>query len=308
VKRLLALAGAFLIVSASCIGSSALAQTAPAPAAVPAKPADGAASHEAAKSPAISSLSKTFFVVTDSPGDNSGSKSAVSIGVANEFRKAMNALTGPVPWILPEPSWEQKNLSDQCYDDPQALGGVIVTYYAGAASHFYLIYQEETLTFYITAQVVACDRSTNPTGAPVIVGVIGELPGAHGTPWVVRRSQVSIPLVSIAGLAAVASKGTVSSKTTDATSTAIVASLFTQASNRDIPGYSTPLKMRFSSQHIGVDLLRAMRDICAPARAPGAPPETQLLTELCTKLGFSANPAVDQAVLDAYEAKQRREQ
>lgn len=233
----------------------------------------------------------------------------VAIGVADEIRKAMHTFVGAPPWIIPEPSWDAKALSDQCHDDPKAIGGVIITYYSGTASHFFLIYQEETLTFSLTAQVVACNFPAGEKDAtPEVVGVIAELPGAHGTPWVVRRSQVSVPLVSFAGLAAIMSKGTVSAKNSDATSAAIIASLFTQASSRDIPGYSQPLKMRYGSQHIGVDLLRAMRDICAPSPTAAPTLDRAPLINLCAYMGFTGDPgnvAAQQRALDDFEAKER---
>lgn len=302
----------------SCVSASALGQTSNAvpPAAAlqsisTSAPSESSASREAAKYPAITSVNPSFFVLTDGPGDNTGAKPMLAIGIANEIRKAMHTLPGVQPWIIPQPSWGAKDLSDQCHDDPKALGGVIITYYAGNASHFFLIYQEETLTFSLTAQVVACNFPVGAKdAAPTVVAVIAELPGAKGTPWVVRRSQVSVPLVSFAGLGSIFSKGTVSSKDNNATSAAIVAGLFTQASSRDIPGYSEPLKMRYASQHVGVDLLRAMRDTCAPL--PTAPPltDSSVLNNLCSYLGLTNDPgkvAEQQRALDAYEAKVRLE-
>jgi hypothetical protein len=260
--------------------------------------------------PRLTSLKSTFFVVPES--NDAAASMMMSIGTANEIRKALEPFGGATPWVMPEPDWKTANLMQQCLDDPEAVGGVVVAFYAGAASHFYLLYQSETQTFSLTAEVISCNRS--PDGAkadPTVVGVIAELPGAHGTPWVVRRSQVSIPLISFAGLATLFQKGGTSSKTTsnNVTTAAVFAALVGQASTRDIPGYSTPLKLRYGSQEAGVDLVRAMRDLCTshadlPADASSAPRD-----KLCTAIGFTLDPAkvkAQQDALDAYEAAKRR--
>ena len=274
----------------------------------------------------LTSLKPTFFIVTEPSDTQSGV--AMTLGVANEFRKAMKPLRGAVPWIVPETSWHTPELLKQCQNDPMAVGGVVITFYTGAASHFYLVYQEETQTFELTAELVSCNRE-RPTAdaAPTVVGVIAELPGAHGTPWVVRRSQVSIPLITFAGLATLFSHAntagnstqvksgpdgsittTTSSTNANVTGAAILASLFSQSSNRDIPGYSTPLKLRAASQTTGVDLLRAIRDLCTShSDLPGGVDATPR-DKLCTALGLTLNPAeIDkqQKALDDFEAAER---
>jgi hypothetical protein len=251
----------------------------------------------------LSELNHTFFVGIDT---SDGAQTMMAIGVANEIRKAMKPLLGAGPWIVPEPSWRGPEIVSQCNSDPQAIGGVILTYYTGFASHFYLLYQSETTTFQMTAEVIACNR-TGGNVAPTMVGVIAELPGAKGTPWIVRRSQVSIPLISAA---AATSLFTVSRATTDTNLTyaAIIGSLFSQASTRDIPGYSEPLRLRYGSQHIGVDLVRAMRDMCTTHADLNAPSNAQPRDDLCTALGFTLDPAKvkeQQDALDAFELKER---
>lgn len=268
---------------------------------------------DATPTPPLRALQPTFFVLTDSADPISGSM--MTIGTTTEIRKAVKPLLGNGPWILPQPDWKRDDLVRQCLADPLALGGVVVTFYTGAASHFYLLYQSETQTFVVTAELIACDRSDDKTTAtPTVVGVIGELPGAHGTPWVVRRTQVSIPLISFAGLASLLlpKSPTTTTKsgstTSDVTSTAIVASLVSQASTRDIPGYSTPLKLRYGSQEVGVDLVRAMRDLCTSHAdlAPGT--DASPRDRLCTAFGFTLDPkqvTAQQEALDKFEAAER---
>jgi len=296
-----------LSLAAFCAASLAPALGDPPKEAAPAPPKD------VAPAPPLRALQPTFFVLTDSADPISGSM--MTIGTTTEIRKAVKPLLGAGPWILPQPDWKRDDLVRQCLADPLALGGVVVTFYTGAASHFYLLYQSETQTFVVTAELIACNRSDDKASAtPTVVGVIGELPGAHGTPWVVRRTQVSIPLISFAGVASLLlpKSPTTTSKsgttTSDVTSAAIVASLVSQASTRDIPGYSTPLKLRYGSQEVGVDLIRAMRDLCTSHAdlAPGA--DATPRDRLCNAFGFTLDPAkvaAQQEALDKFEAAER---
>lgn len=265
------------------------------------------------KAAPATSLKPTFFVITE--GANSDAGSAMALGVADEIGKAMKPMLGAGPWIVPQPEWKQADLIKQCDADPMALGGVVVSFYTGAASHFYLLFQSETQTFTVTAQVVACNRSSNAAPAtPTIVGLVAELPGARGTPWVVRRSQVSIPLISVAGVTALFSKGSTSSKPSsnnnaaNVSTAAIFGALFSQASTKDIPGYSTPLKLRYGSQHVGVDLVRAIRDLCTTHADLGPGADARPRDALCTSMGFTLDPAKvaeQQRALDAFEAAER---
>ncbi|HMD02298.1 MAG TPA: hypothetical protein VKG44_04965 [Candidatus Baltobacteraceae bacterium] len=269
--------------------------------------ADRAATHEALKEPTLSSLNRTFFVVTDSPD---GGAAVMSIGVANEIRKAMKPLLGGAPWVVPQPDWKSPQLVTQCLSDPKSIGGVVVTYYTGFATHFYLLYQTETQTFELTAQVIACNRTVPGKDAePTMVGVIGELPGAKGTPWVVRRSQVSIPLISAAAATTLFTKGAATkNNSNNVTFAAVIGSLFSQASSRDIPGYSLPLRLRYGSQHVGVDLVRAMRDMCTTHADLNVPVDSGPRDALCTSMGFTLDPAKvreQQEALDAFEAQER---
>jgi hypothetical protein len=255
------------------------------------------------------SLKPTFFVVPDTPDSSAGTM--LAIGTATEIRKTLRPLAGTWPWIVPEPGWKTSDIVKQCTEDPMALGGVVVSFYSGAASHFYLLYQSETLTFNVTAELISCNRAADGTHpAPTIVGVIADLPGARGTPWVVRRSQVSIPLISFAGLTALFSQSTSAKSTSNnVTTAAVLSSLIGQATSRDIPGYSTPLKLRNASQQVGVDLVRATRDLCTSHDDLGSTADSAPRDKLCTSLGFTLDPnkvEVQQKALDAYEAAERR--
>jgi hypothetical protein len=263
-------------------------------------------------SPTLTSLKTTFFVVPETDA-SAGATSSMAIATAEEIRKAVKPLSGNAPWIVPEQSWRTADLVAQCAADPMAIGGVVVTFYTGAASHFYLLYQSETQTWTVTAELVACNRSADgKKAAPTIVGIIGELPGAHGTPWVVRRSQVSIPLISFAGLATLLSTKSSSTTTTTSniTTAAVFSSLVGQATDRDIPGYSTPLKLRYGSAEVGVDLVRAMRDLCTTHKDLPAADSADARDKLCDAFGFTRDPAeveVQQRALDALEAAEREQ-
>jgi hypothetical protein len=262
-------------------------------------------------SPILTSLKPTFFVVPETDA-SSGATSAMAIATAEEIRKAVKPLYGNAPWIVPEQSWRTADLVGQCAADPMAIGGVVVTFYSGAASHFYLLYQSETQTWTVTAELIACNRSSDgKKAAPTIVGIIGELPGAHGTPWVVRRSQVSIPLISFAGLATLlSSKSSSTTNTNNITTAAVFSSLVGQATDRDIPGYSTPLKLRYGSVEVGVDLVRAMRDLCTTHKDLPAADSADARDKLCDAFGFTRDPAeveVQQKALDALEAAEREQ-
>jgi hypothetical protein len=250
--------------------------------------------------PPLTSLMPEFFVV--SQGDKS---TIVTIGTAQELQKNVaSALGKRSPWILPQPDWMSTDLVQRCNSDPAALGGVILTYYSGWATHFYLLWQSETSTIDVSAAIISCNR-TIPGGTPTIVGMIGPLPGAENTPWIVRRTQISIPLVTLAGIGVLfvpksgsgggsssgsGSKSSSSTTTTDVTAAAIIGSIFSQASQRDIPGYSDPVRLRALSQHIGDDLITGMQDLCTTTGDVASAAALTPRTDLCTALGFQTRP------------------
>jgi hypothetical protein len=235
----------------------------------------------------LATLHKAFYVFTD--GDKSGTASSVvTLGVALELTKIFHRTfpKSDEPWAIAEPSWTVDNLVKSCADDKEGtLGGVVITYYTGIGTHFYLLWQSETTTFYVNATVISCTGKTGEGGNPTIVDVIQQTPGAGDTAWVVRRSQVSIPLLTLAALGSLLSKSSSASKATNLTITALAGSLFSSAGSKDIPGYSVPIRLRNSAQHIGVDLVSSMWDLCKDvARADTKPGQRETL---CRYLRFT---------------------
>ena len=242
----------------------------------------------------IHSLAREFYVLGDGDKDLNP---VLTLGVAAELNKVFERTAAqPALWTIPEPSWSLEDFAGRCSNDPNSVGAVVITYYSGNATHFYLLWQSETTSTVLYAQLITCGQS--PDGVtykaqPTLVGVVSDLPGADGTPWVVRRSQVSIPLLSLAAVGAFLSSGKSTSKTSQISLATVTGSLFTGAGSRDIPGYSDPLRLRYSAKHVGDDLYVGMRDgICAgvpadPASAPGFEPRAQL----CLALGLAPSQA-----------------
>lgn len=224
--------------------------------------------------PVLGSLKPAFYVVSEATGD---ANTPITLGVAKSLERASDlALSAArAPWFVPKPAWKESDLITQCAKDPQALGGVILAYYNGYATHFFLLWQSETTTMDLSASVVSCKP------APRIVGVINELPGANGTPWVVRRSQISIPLVTIAGYATmVASR---KGNTNNVNAAALLGAIFGGTASRDIPGYSDPVRLRAAAQHVGDDLNGAMAAMC---KTHGDVSDESQRVALCGALGF----------------------
>ena len=245
--------------------------------------------------PGLTAVKKEFFVVSDQDR-----QTIVSLVVADELSKFLNnrskiPLSGfrtdrapdQIPWIIPQPSWDAVRLAGECSTNPNALGGVVLTYYSGAASHFWLLWQTQTTTFEIFGQIISCNRNLGKV-EPVIVGIIAHLADANNTPWIVRRSQISVPLLSIAAIGTVVSKAPTgsNSKTSTLTLTAVAGSLFSSAGTKDVPGYSDPLRLRLSSQHIGVDVATTLRQLCGVPDENGyLPPDGVPFNALPSKLG-----------------------
>lgn len=223
--------------------------------------------------PVLTSLKPAFYVVSEATGD---ANTPITLGVAQSLeRSSAGALNAKAPWFVPKPSWKLNDMIAQCANDPQALGGVILTYYHGYATHFFLLWQSETTTLELSASVVSCKPK------PAIVGVVNELPGASGTPWVIRRTQVSIPLVTIAGYATmIASR---KGNTNNVNAAALLGAIFGGTAQRDIPGYSDPVRLRAAAQHVGDDLNGAIAAMC---KTHGDVPDETQRTALCGALGF----------------------
>ncbi len=249
----------------------------------------------------------TFYVVTES--DKATSIGPVALGVADELNKHLtnnfgvdnkpagsNPLSRPSDpsiWVIPQPSWTSKDLVVAC-KDRNALGGVIVTAYGGFATHFWLLWQTETTTFIVFAQLVSCAAAEHSEG-PQVVSIVSHLPGAGNTGWIVRRTQTSIPLLTLAAVGSVLSKnGASNGKASNLTLTAIAGSLFTSAGSKDIPGYSDPVRLRLAAQHIGVDVVDAMDWLCSHKDDDGGLSDAHPGAELCSFLRFPksiASPA-----------------
>ncbi|MHB8433288.1 MAG: hypothetical protein ACYC8W_07005 [Candidatus Tyrphobacter sp.] len=242
-------------------------------------------------SPALSALNPEFFVATyGASGADASTSSMLSLGVGTELYKEVARHLSPAaaPWIIPQPQWTTDDLARRCATDPQAIGGVAIVYYQGYATHFYLLWQSETTTLDLFAEVIVCNHSASrpPPATGIVVATIMELPGANGTDWQVRRTQVSIPLITLAGAGSVLAKGSTANKGgTNLTTSVLLGSIFNQASSRDIPGYSDPIRLRHAAQHVGVDVVFAMHHFCNPAQ--GEPAPSPQLASLCTALGLS---------------------
>lgn len=237
--------------------------------------------------PALGSLAKQFYVLSD--GDKNA---AITLSVADEVRKSFDPLPGSArPWVIPEPSWTSDDLVKRCAD-PDTLGGVVFVYSSGYATHFYLLWQSETSTLIVNALVISCLPMAPVAGlakpSATIVAVIGETPGANGAAWMVRSSQVSIPLITVAGIATLLNKNATSSKTgtTNVTLSTIAGAVFVQASGRDIPGYSDPVRLRHAAQHIGVDFVTSMKALCATPGDLSSQAAIATRAGLCTSIGY----------------------
>jgi len=244
------------------------------------KPADVA-------TPVLGSLAKQFYVVSE--GDKSPT---ITLSIAEEVRKSFDPVAESArPWVLAEPSWTTDDLVKRCAD-PDTLGGVVFVYSSGYATHFYLLWQSETSTLIVNALVISCLPPAPVAGlakpSATIVAVIGETPGSNGTPWIVRSSQVSIPLITVAGVASLLNKNASANKsgTTNVTLSTIAGAVFVQASSRDIPGYSDPVRLRHAAQHIGVDFVTSMKVLCAKPGDLSSAAAIATRAQLCSSIGY----------------------
>jgi hypothetical protein len=265
------------------------------------------AAENAAVLSGITSRRATFYVLAS--GDRN-LPPLITISVADELNKHLshsfgtdgsNAAPNPSSppsgdvWAIPEPEWDATQLNAQCLGDPNALGGVIVTTYSGFATHFWLLWQTETTSFSAFAQIVSCNHSTGGEGhAPVaqVIGIVAHVPGAGNSPWVVRRTQTSIPLLTAAALTFGFTKNFTTGQSS--TQTANNLTLVTVASAvggltgaKDIPGYSDPIRLRLATQHIGVDVVDSMTWLCGHTGADGGLKDVTPGTALCSALRFS---------------------
>jgi hypothetical protein len=266
--RMLALAALLALGATSMPGGTALGAT------------------QAATSADWSSANDVFFITVD-PGSDHSTASIIAIAVAEEFNKKLDIPTGAAerPWAIPEATWSIDDLAKKCRSDAHAIGGVVVAYFTDNATHFYLFWQSDTTTFAVFAQLFSCARNGADV-TPTTVGIISALHNAGDTDWVVRRSQTSIPLLSLAGLIALTVHSATKSSSSSITTASIGAALVSQGLNKDIPGYSEPLRLRYGAKHVGDDLAAEIRWLCGgtdPRGITGPSPSEQLAT-LCRRI------------------------
>jgi len=251
----------------------------------------------------ISTANHAFYVLVDPGGDRSAA-SIITISVAGELSKVFRPLPGQADsakvWVIPESTWVPDQLATKCGDDPNAIGGVIVSYYIGDASHFWILWQTDTTTFSLFGQVVSCNRDAANKAHPEAVAIFSQLHGSNGQLWIERRSQTSVPLLSFAAIVALlgrhySSKSSGTSVNTSIALATVGAAVAAQGLNKDIPGYSQPLRMRYGSVHLADDLIREMRFLCgvpqaddlAGASHPPPPSPTTPLGDLCNQTGVT---------------------
>ncbi len=243
----------------------------------------------------------TFYVIAQGDKDL---LSLVTVNVADELNKhftrsfgtdGSNAAPNPNSpvsgdiWAIPQPGWDQSDLMKQCAD-PSAIGGLMVISYSGYATHFWLLWQTETTTFDVFAEVISCNHPPSPGAAPApqIVSIIAHLPGAGNSPWVVRRTQTSIPLLTVAAIGTGLSKNvSANSKASNLTLAAIAGTVLGGAGSKDVPGYSDPVRLRLVSQHVGVDVVDSLGWLCGHTDAEGGIKDATPGRELCSALRFA---------------------
>ena len=264
----------------------------------------------APKPPPLTTANPAFYVLVDSAGDRTAA-SVLAISVAGELNKVsgtpLDAPRSGKVWAIPESGWSPDQLVKQCQDDPNAIGGAVISYFVGDASHFWILWQTDTTTFTIFAQLVSCNRERDGArkAHPQAVAIVSQLHGSNGQLWVERKSQTSVPLLSFAAVVALlgrhySSKSTTSSVNTSIALASVGAAVVGQGLNKDIPGYSLPLRMRTGSLHVADDLIREMRYLCgvpqlddlAAAGHPAPPDPSTGLGGLCSQTGVTLPPGV----------------
>lgn len=230
----------------------------------------------AASANSVTTAARTLYVLVD-PSSDRPSAVLMTIAAAAELNRYFSgdlpnnpqgSAFGANPkriWAIPQPSWKLSDFADQCANKDtrgQTIGAVMLSYYIGDATHFWLLWQTQTTSIEMTAQVVWCNQDPSASVPSETVAVISQLHNSDGTPWVVRRTDVSIPLISGVAVAALIYHGT-HSEASNTLSVAALGSAFLSAGfNKDIPGYSQPVRYRFSTHHAGADLAHELRWLC----------------------------------------------
>jgi hypothetical protein len=292
---------AFSHVAGACI---ALASAVLIPIIADAQSTDAASPGSAHAPPPILTARRTIYVLVDQTSDRQ-SASLVTLATADELNKAFKvADAGSAPntiaWAVPEASWKPSDFAQQCRDDSNAIAAIILSYFSGDATHFWLLWQTQTTTFELAAQVVSCNQpgpqpppSAPSTPVPVnpeIVAVISTLHGANGTPWVERRTDASVPLLSGIALVALFDHGEKSQPTNVVTVATIGTALVGQSVNKDVPGYSQPVRYRLNAHHVGIDVVAELRWLCGQPEAESAS-GGEHLASLCTTFNWASAKA-----------------
>jgi hypothetical protein len=257
--------------------------------------------------PPILTARRTIYVLVDAASDRQNA-SLVALATADELNKAFkiaDAGSSPstIAWAVPEASWKSSDFAQQCRDDPNAIGAVLLSYFAGDATHFWLLWQTQTTTFELAAQILSCNQPApepappapstpsppSPPAAvsPEVVAVISTLHGANGTPWVERRTDASVPLLSGIALVALFDHGAKSQPTNVVTVATIGTALVGQSVNKDVPGYSPPVRYRLDAHHVGIDVVAELRFLCGQPEAESASGGPHLAS-LCTTFNWAS--------------------
>jgi hypothetical protein len=253
--------------------------------------------------PPVLTVNHGFYVLVD-PGSDRSVASVIAITMAGEFNKVFRPLKDQPDstkvWAIPEATWAPDQLATRCENDANAIGGVVLSYYVGDASHFWILWQTDTTTFSLFGQFVSCNRDAAKKAHPETVAIVSQLHGSNGQLWIERRSQTSVPLLSFAAVVALlgrhySSKSTSSSVNTSIALASVGAAVVGQGLNKDIPGYSLPLRLRYGSLHVADDIIREMRYLCgvpqkddlAGASHPPPPDPTTPFGDLCNQTGVT---------------------
>ena len=244
-----------------------------------------------------------FYVMMDPAGDK-GSATLIALATATELNRYFSgdlpgnprgSAFGANPnqvWAIPEPSWTLEMLAQQCESDSNTIGAVLITHYIGDATHYWLLWQTQTTSIEMWAQFVSCNRKGTVGTPPETVAVVSELHNSRGTPWVERRTDASVPLLTGLALLALFNHTAAKSEPTSYISLATIGlAVQSNSFNKDIPGYSQPVRYRFDAHHAGQDIATELRWLCGipdtTAAEPVRPlPVSDQLNDLCEKLGW----------------------
>ncbi|HXW77763.1 MAG TPA: hypothetical protein VEJ20_10150 [Candidatus Eremiobacteraceae bacterium] len=253
-------------------------------------PAPQAASGGSALLPPIVTARPVIYVVGDG---NDPNNAGVVIGVSHELNKFIAEHSGSNwnnAWVLPEPSLNPEQVAGMCPASTSSggstgpnrmVGFIVVSFTSTITDRFYILVSHDATHLYPYVEMVTCpEPSEAPIQAPTVVAAISQLTGAHGEAWVISQNEVSIPLASYAGVAALFAHKV----STTATDTIIVAAV-SSATNYSIPGFSLGRRLQHASQHLADDVLDELSTYWCPqirqSTTTGVTPDG---TEMCNIL------------------------